>query len=423
MNSLNVSIQDTLVGKLFVEKDEYYFEYDRSWKQNGFAISPHIGFKNSASSKTIKRFLDNLIPEGEHLDDIVSFAHISKNNTFGILNIIGYDTAGALFFGDKKLDTPYFREITQKELISRIEEIESKSIAIWDKKVRLSLAGVQAKLPIMINQNKLGLADGTLSSTHIMKFQTKKNSHIVLNEYLCMKLAKDIGLNVADVELRRFQNHPTLLIKRFDRILKDNYVQRLHTIDGCQMLDLPPSYKYEQNFGNQRDVAHIRDGVSFKKLFLSSKECLVPATAKMELLNWAVFNLLIGNSDAHGKNFSFFINKNGIKPTLFYDLLSVMIYDVDHQTSMAYGDEFDPNQIFAYQLREFAEDIDINYKLVKKTILKQTSKILQVLENQTFDIVINKDEKEFLFSLISLISKRAKDFQEIANEMELVSYP
>ena len=78
-----------------------------------------------------------------------------------------------------------------------------------------------------------------------------------------MKLAKKIGLSVADVELKRFQEHPVLMVKRFDRVYKDNRVERLHVIDACQMLDLASSHKYERNFGSGRDVKDIREGASF----------------------------------------------------------------------------------------------------------------------------------------------------------------
>jgi len=422
-------MQNQVVGELSIDKDENYrFEYDKLWTKNGFAISPHLalnsGFNTTYSSSTIKRFLENLIPEGEGLDDIASFAHISKNNTFAIMHSIGYDTAGALFFGEQgEANKPIFREILELELTKRIEELESKSIAIWDKKVRLSLAGVQAKLPIIIKDKKIGLANGTLSSTHIMKFQTKRNSYIVVNELFCMRLAKKIGLKVANVELRRFGKHPTLLIERFDRVYKKDFVERLHIIDGCQMLDLPPTYKYEQNFGTSRDVEHIREGVSFKKMFESSKICTVPAVAQLELLNWAMFNLIIGNSDAHGKNFSFFVDKKGIKITPFYDMLCVMMYDFDHNLAMAYGDEFNPNEVHAYQLREFAEEVRVNHKLVAKVLLKQSSDVLKKVEEGILEReVLTEEENVFIDKLSLYIKKRAMHFKEVALEMPLVSF-
>ena len=419
-------MQNQVVGKISIDRDEnYYFEYDKIWVEKGFAISPHLPFNGTYSSSTIKRFLENLIPEGKGLEDIAYFTRISKNNTFAIMHSIGYDTAGALFFGeDREVNEPIFREILDEELTQRIEGLESRSIAIWDRKVRLSLAGVQAKLPVIIRDNRIGLANGTLSSTHIMKFQTKRNTHIVVNELFCMRLAKKIGLKVANVELRRFGKYSTLLIERFDRVYKKDFVERLHIIDGCQILDLPPTYKYEQNFGSLRDVAHIREGASFKKLFESAKLCSIPATAQLELLNWAIFNLIIGNSDAHGKNFSFFVNRNGMRPTPFYDMLCVMMYDFDHHLAMAYGNEFHPNEVFAYQLREFAEDININYKLVAKVLIKQTQSVLNILDNEVIESKeLTRDEKSFIKKLSSFIAQRALHFGEVAKEMGLVSFP
>lgn len=419
-------MQNKIVGKLSIDENEdYHFEYHQEWVNSGFSISPHLPFNQDYSSPTIKRFLENLIPEGEGLDDIATFARISKNNTFAIMYTIGYDTAGALMFGEnREKDEAIFREIPTKELTDRIEQLESKSIAIWDKTVRLSLAGVQAKLPVIIKNEKIGLGNGTLSSTHIMKFQTKKHLHIVVNELFCMTLAKKIGLNVAKVELKRFDDYPTLLIERFDRVYKNNFVERLHIIDGCQMLNLPPTYKYEQNFGILRDVEHIREGASFKKLFKSTKLCSVPAVAQLELLHWAMFTLIIGNSDAHGKNFSFFVSKRGIKPTPFYDMLCVMMYDFDHNLAMAYGDEFNPDEVLAYQLREFADDVGVNYKLVSKVLVKECDKIIKILED---DIVEKKslfeEESVFIEKLSGFILERANRFREIALEIPFVSFP
>jgi serine/threonine-protein kinase HipA len=215
-----------------------------------------------------------------------------------------------------------------------------------------------------------------------------------------------------------------LLVKRFDRIYKDNFVTRLHIIDGCQMLNLPPTYKYEQNFGSLRDVQYIREGASFKKLFTMTKKCAVPAISQMELVHWAMFNLIIGNSDAHCKNFSFFVDKRGIKPTPFYDMLCVMMYDFAHNLAMAYGDEFNPNEVFAYQLREFAEEVGVNYKLVSKVLLKECDKIIKALEEDIMDrSLLNSEEFDFIERLSKFINVRAFKFKEVALEMPLVSYP
>ena len=390
MNTIQVNLNEFPIGTLSIKgKDAFYtFEYTDEWKASGYEISPHLSFNKTISSGVIKRFLENLLPEGKGLDDLTSFTHISKNNIFGLIRAMGFETSGALSFGEIDQDTtPLFRPITEKELTSRIDEIESKSIIIWDKKQRLSLAGVQEKLPVLLKDGVLGLADGGLCSTHILKFQTKRNENIVVNEYFCMSLAKEIGLKVATVHLQKYGEHPVLMVKRFDRIISNDTVTRLHIIDGCQMLDLPSSYKYERNFGSGRDVEQIREGASFRKLFEATKICDVPATARLQLLDWAIFNLIIGNSDAHGKNISFFVDNVGIQVAPYYDMLSIVMHeDVDHELAMAYGDEFDAAKILGYPLRVFAEETGLNPKLVSLRIQSICKNVNKALLNHNIDM-------------------------------------
>ena len=426
-NKLKITMSGQEVASIWVDKIEeiYKFEYSKEWRDQGFEISPHIKLNESSKSGIVRRFLENLIPEGKGLEDITQFAHISKNNTFAIIKAIGYDTSGALMFGESNnKDEAIFRAISDDEIADRISRIEDKSIVIWDKKERLSLAGVQEKLPVIIKGGQIGLGDGLLSSTHIMKFQTKKHANIVVNELFCMKLAKKINLNVAEVELYRFKEHPVLMVKRFDRVYTENRVERLHVIDACQILDLSSTHKYERNFGSGRDVKEIREGASFSKLFNSADLCEVPARAKLEMLNWSVYNLIIGNSDAHGKNFSFFVDERGIRPTPFYDMLCIIAHDnVEHDLAMAYGDEFNPDEVKAYQLREFADDIGLNFKLVSQSVGKIASLIIKALEDDVVnDSMLLDKEKFFIEKLRVLILQRAKIFKSRASEMGSISY-
>ena len=427
MNALPVKLNDLPIGTISIkEKDEVYtFKYTDEWKQIGYEISPHLTFYKTISSGVIKRFLENLLPEGKGLDDLTSFTHISKNNIFGLVQAMGFETSGALCFGRTHKDTtPLFRPITEKELTQRIDEIESKSIIIWDKKQRLSLAGAQEKLPVLLKDKELGLADGGLSSTHILKFQTKRNENIIVNEYFCMSLAKEAGLMVAEVSLRKYGEHPVLMVERFDRVVSKDTVKRLHIIDGCQMLDLPSSYKYERNFGSGRDVENIREGASFAKLFEIANICNVPATSKLQLLDWAIYTLIIGNADAHGKNISFFVNKSGIKVAPYYDMLSIIMHEgVDHELAMAYGDEFDANNILGYPLRDFSEETGLNPKLVSTRIKIVCKNVRKALENHTIDSTIfTNKETNFMDDLHRLISKRIDSLLLSADEMLKVSF-
>ncbi len=141
-----------------------------------------------------------------------------------------------------------FRVVTSEELQDLITLRQQISIAMWDGKQRLSVAGVQDKLPLLIKSSgEMGFGEGHLASTHILKFGREPDIHMVVNEYICMELARLVKLPVAEVRLERF-GEPVLLVRRFDRCLSTKGVERLHLIDGCQMLDLPPTYKYERPY-------------------------------------------------------------------------------------------------------------------------------------------------------------------------------
>jgi len=427
MATLEVSLNDLPIGEVGVdeETDTFSLSYNKAWIEEGYAISPHLPLSGEKISVVIKRFLENLLPEGKGLDDLSVFNHIPKNNVFALIHAIGFETSGALSFtGIRKDDNPTFRYVSDEELEERIEEIESKSIIIWDNKQRLSLAGVQEKLTVLFQDGKLGLADGNLSSTHILKFQTKRTENIVVNEYFCMALAKELGLMVANVELRRYGIYPVLSVERFDRVVHDTYIERLHIIDGCQMLNLSPKDKYERNYGSGRDVMHIREGASFSKLFSACNKCVVPAVAKLKLLEWAIYTLIIGNSDAHGKNISFYVDKGGMHVAPYYDMISVVMHEnVDHELAMAFGDEFNINNVLGYPLRAFADEISLSPKLVSNQIIKLCKKTRNILSHSPIERkIFNTKEDEFIDKLEKVILERLNILEESAKEMLKVSW-
>jgi len=149
--------------------------------------------------------------------------------------------------------------------------------------------------------------------------------------------------------------------------------------------------------------------VSFKKLFEFSKECKNPVKTKLSILRWAFFNLLISNSDAHGKNISFFVDRNGFELTPYYDMVSIAMYpEFEQELSMAFGESFAVD-ISSDQLVSFCKECDINLRLAKKELKDMSKKLLSACDE--FDIgdkVAQKKEKEFADILLTHIKDRAK---------------
>lgn len=426
---LTIDLDRRHIGKIFLEdkSEQYGLEYAPSWLDGGgFAVSPHLK-PGECSSESVKRFLANLLPEGRWLEELSVSSHISRSNVFGLIAAIGAETTGALSFrmGDKSEGglLTSFRPVTSEELAERISQRQNLSIAVWDGKPRLSVAGVQDKLPLLIRANgEMGFGEGELASTHILKFGTARALHLVINEYICMQLAKIVKLPVAEVSVARF-GEPVLVVQRFDRELSGEAVSRNHLIDGCQMLDLPPTYKYERPFGKGGDAAIIRSGANLPNLFASCRLCRVPAAAMRDMLNWVLFQLLIGNSDAHGKNISFFVGPAGIDMAPAYDLLNLDMYatQYDRDFSMAIGDAFAPEDISPWELAEMCERCGLQNRLVANTLTTLSGKLLKAMDTIDLTSILPGEETGFANEVIAAIRRNVERYLPYAKQLPKIT--
>ncbi|MCE9679862.1 HipA domain-containing protein [Shewanella sp. AS1] len=424
---LDMLLGDQIIGELSFNSstENFAVSYTQAWRQNGFPLSPMIPFDGSGTSVQIAMFLVNLLPENKGLDYLIESLGVARGNTFALIRAIGLDTAGAIVFAAKRatFGPTRFRPISNDEIIQRLEDPEFWPMEIWDAKPRLSVAGVQSKLNLFFNGEEFGFGEGALSSTHILKFE--KHPHLVINEFLTMRLAKALSMNVANVEIRCFGRHKSLCVERFDRryVVDENRVQRRHIIDSCQALGFSVNKKYERNFGSGRDVMDIREGVSLPRLFELASQCINPAAAKLDMLQWTLFNLLSGNADAHGKNYSFYMTPNGMKPTPWYDLVCVALYgDFEQDLAMAIDDEFDPNKIYAYQLAAFSEEVGLSRTLVVNSLIKMVTKIRQELDGVIAMLnELNSEEQIFVTKYQSQLLARCERYLGIASEIKTIT--
>ncbi|MGS0690047.1 HipA domain-containing protein [Shewanella sp. 0m-8] len=421
---LDMHLGEQIIGELSFDTATEVFSvsYSNAWQQDGFPISPMIPLNGTGSSNQISMFLVNLLPENKGLDYLVESLGVSRGNTFALIRGIGLDTAGAIAFSLKGTLLPQtsFREISDAEVIKRLEDPDVWPMEVWDGKPRLSVAGVQSKLNLFYNGEAFGFADGALSSTHILKFE--KHQHLVINEFLTMRLAKAISMNVANVDISYFGQYKALCVERFDRryLPDEQKVLRRHIIDSCQTLGFSVNKKYERNFGTGRDVKDIREGVSFARLFGLASQCSNPAAAKQDMLQWTLFNLLTGNADAHGKNYSFFMTPTGLEPTPWYDLVCVALYDeFEQELAMAIDDEFDPNKIYAYQLASFIEDIGLPRALLVNNLTQMATKITQTIDEVIAMLpALDIDETAFVDAYRKQLLARCERYLAMAPEIK-----
>ncbi|NLZ10767.1 MAG: type II toxin-antitoxin system HipA family toxin, partial [Alcaligenaceae bacterium] len=170
------------------------------------------------------------------------------------------------------------------------------------------------KLAVVFEHEALYEPAGSTPSTHILKpdHPDEDYPHSVINEWFIMRLAKRLGLEVPAVH-RRYVPSPVYIIDRFDRVKSEAGWERRHVIDACQLLGLDRSFKYAQG--------------SVERLAELAKACRSPAVARIRLFSWLIFNMLVGNTDAHLKNLSFLVSPEGIQLAPHYDLLSTATYE------------------------------------------------------------------------------------------------
>lgn len=410
--SLSILYEKQKVADLFydLKSEAFNLIYTADWLKNGFPLSPHLPLFEEFPEENIKKFLENLLPEGEALKTVTRSLKIAPSNIYALIEVVGRDATGAFTFcSEQNIPRTSFREIPTEELTERIRNRVNKPISIWDNKPRLSLAGVQEKLGVTLKNGVYGLGEGELASTHILKF-SKKDQHLVLNEYFCMKLAEKTNLPVAAVELLQFEER-VLKVQRFDRAWRGKeHVTRIHIIDGCQALNSPPEFKYQRilNTGSEKD--NYLGPINIENLSNFNKLCIVPAKAQLQILHWILFNLLIGNTDNHGKNISYLVSKKGYEIAPAYDLLNTKVYEeFDQELALKIGDTFILEEVKAFQFAEMSQQMNLTPRFVASHLKKLCEIVLKNLD----DIKINNlsnEEESFLYKIKENIKIRTGSF-------------
>lgn len=374
--ALSVYLNETPVGRLWLDAQRrFLFQYDADWVNNPAALPLSLSlplrpevYENDAA----RPFFTNLLPEAQLREAIARRLGISEQNDYALLEAIGGECAGAvsLLPEGRLIETEgHYQQLTDQELYDLIAQLPQRPMLAGEGDMRLSLAGVQNKLPVHFDGDSISLPHGALASSHILKPAIRDYQGSVMNEAYCMKLAHVVGLPVPDVTLLENQGQWLYLVSRYDRRHDPHgMLIRLHQEDFCQALGILPETKYEKE-GGPSLAACFR---------LIRERSIQPVIDLRHLLNWVVFNYLIGNADAHGKNVSLLLTSQGPKLAPFYDLMSTAIYPgLTEKMAMKIGGEDRPAWIIARSWQQFADDVGIGFKLVRQTLEKLGDELVQ----------------------------------------------
>lgn len=346
MRTLEVYCDELRAGQLVDADDGLAFAYDDAWlEQERPLLSQTLPLREPPSREATRAFFSGLLPEGRPRQELERRLGISKANDFSLLEALGGDCPGAISLyppgtfvpgADATADVTWLSEHEVAELIATLPE--RPMLADQAGEIRLSLAGAQDKLPVVVEDGRIGLTAGRAPSTHILKTPIPRHEGTVVNEAFCLALGRELGIRTVHAEPTRADGSECLLVERYDRRREGGRVVRLHQEDFCQALGLRPERKYQADGGPS-----LEDCFGLVRAATS-----VPARHLSALLDAVALSFLVGNYDAHGKNLSLLYTGQAVELASFYDILATAVYPgLSRKLAMKIGGEYRPDYVEA----------------------------------------------------------------------------
>lgn len=394
------------VGLLSLAAGRLTFQYGADWlkQPHALALSQSLPLQlEPFDDHQCRPFFSGLLPEG-HLRKLIAQQYrVSNQNDFALLKAIGGECAGAITFvavTERSLvagDHVGIEWLDEAQLIALLDELPHRPMMAGRDGIRLSLAGAQDKLPVVFDGQRIGLPKGGQPSTHILKPAIASVEDSVSNEAFCMALAHAMGFLTASAQVLAAGDRRVLLVARYDRRTGEGGLpERIHQEDFCQALGVVPEMKY-QNEG----------GPDLKACFDLLRKATRPnAPQVLRMLDAVVFNVLIGNHDAHAKNFSLLYVD--VVPTLapLYDLLSTAVYEnLTPKMAMKLGSKYKFTEVQARHWDQFAQAVGLSPAQTRKRVLRMAHELPalahQLQESASFAA------QPVVAKIVSLIEARA----------------
>ena len=406
---LEVWLLGQSVGQLIQADGRLSFSYSPRWLQSPSAqpLSRSLPLRpESFDDKATRPFFAGLLPEGDKRKLVAMALQVSPQNDYALLNGIGGECAGAVTLlepGQQPTgltSEQYVRWLDDGELITILDELPRRPMLAGKDGLRLSLAGAQDKLPVVFVNGHIGLPKQNTPSSHILKPAISAVEGSVYNEGFCMALAMRLKLSVASTSIRRVADRVYLLVERYDRLRQpDGSLQRLHQEDFCQALGVAPEYKYQNEGGP--DLTQCFD--------LIRKATRPSAPQVLRLLDYVIFNALIGNHDAHAKNFSLIYTRRGTVLAPLYDTLSTAVYaNLTDKMAMKIGSKYKFTEVQKQHWEQFAQAAGLSPVQVKKRILTLASLLPSEAVSLRHELTTQDLNHDILSEIVGIIERRCQ---------------
>ena len=291
--TLEVRLYGRRVGALSREGAERLaFRYDPAYARDprNPPLSVRLPLARAAyAHDATYAWFDALLAEGVRRQHLARIVNAASLQTWELLHAAGGECAGAVqIVGEEhRAQEPRVVPLTRETLFELLEERPIEPIGSVDASARISLAGAQEKVALCrTGDGQWALPLGGHPSSHILKPQSTRFPRLVENEHYCMALARRCGLDAARTRVERVGDLAVLVVERYDRTqAPDGALTRIHQEDLAQALGATRKYQDEGGPGTYALFG-------------------VPGVARDALFDAVMFNWLVGNCDAHAKNYS-----------------------------------------------------------------------------------------------------------------------
>jgi serine/threonine-protein kinase HipA len=327
----------------------------------------------------IPPFFSNLLPEGHLRDYLAERGGVNPAREFFLLWLLGTDLPGSVRTQD-----------AEGRSLPPLDGADERTTKSEEDVMRFSLAGVQLKFSAVGQPAKqLAIPVEGRGGHWIVKLPSPRFPMVPENEFSMMKLASEMGINVAEATLiptNSIENLPgelaneksnSLVVKRFDRTTDGG---RIHIEDFNQVYAQFPQAKYKYySYGNMAgDIWRV-----------------LGSTGLTEFIRRLIFNAGIGNADMHLKNWSL-IYPDGKSPQLApgYDFVSTIRYIEDHQMALSIAGEKDTRHLDTDLLARFAAKAKLPTGLVLDSALETAEMLVKIWRTMSPDLPADAETKQ-----------------------------
>ena len=365
------------------------FAYDERWVEEhpGWPLSLSLPIRRERFEKReIRPYFEGLLPEEDARKAIARQIGVSSSSYLKLLRSLGSECIGAVRITDMDDEAdsviPSYA-IVGLDSLAQIAEGGYQATASLARQSRLSIAGAQAKTGLYFDTlgGEWYLPKGLAPSTHVIKPENDLFFGLVDNERWCMGLAQECGIVCAHA-FEITTPVPLLAIERYDRVFTDDPTLvdnlpvplRLHQEDLCQALGVRTADKYEER--GRQYLPAVFD--------IIRSHSTDPLEDQERLIDLLAFNCVIGNCDAHLKNYG--LMRSGdwreLRLAPAYDLVSTAVYkNLTRVMGMGIGQAHTLDDVSASSFEEMARQVSIAPRLVVGRLRNLVERVHEALRD------------------------------------------